>query len=137
LVSQDAQLHAAVCSKVHSKKISGACSDRAELAKGSTPELLRTPRNASSGSALVWIFVRNKRGAKEGRNRFQLNGKMLSLTLVHLNGACRLAVYMSKSDTKCISRLTFFLSSKIDADQMKITNYFPLHHDFYSTFLRP
>jgi hypothetical protein len=33
--------------------------------------------------------------------------------------------------------LTLFLSSKIDADQMKITNYFPLHHDCLFQFLRP
>jgi hypothetical protein len=94
----------------------------------STPDLSRPPRNALSGSALVWFFVRNKRGAKEGRDRFQLNGKMLSLTLVHLRRACRLTICMAKGDTKCISRLTLFLSSKIDADQMEITNYFPLHH---------
>ena len=33
LASQDAQLHAAGCAKVYSEKISGARSDRAELAK--------------------------------------------------------------------------------------------------------
>ena len=33
LASQDAQLHAAGCAKVYSEKISGAHSDRPELAK--------------------------------------------------------------------------------------------------------
>jgi hypothetical protein len=32
LASQDAQLHGAGCAKVYSEKISGACSDRPELA---------------------------------------------------------------------------------------------------------
>ena len=33
LASQDAELHAAGCAKVYAEKISGACSDRPELAK--------------------------------------------------------------------------------------------------------
>ena len=36
LASQDAQLHAAGCSKVYAEKISGARSDRPELAKRSS-----------------------------------------------------------------------------------------------------
>ena len=78
---------------------------------------------------LVGIFICNKRGAKEGRDRLQLNGKMPSLILVHVNRSCGLTVCMAKGDSKCISRLTFLLTAKMDTDQMEITNYFPIHHD--------
>jgi hypothetical protein len=46
---------------------------------------------------------------------------MIGLALVHVNRSCRLSICMAESNTKCISWLTFFLSSKINADQMKIT----------------
>jgi hypothetical protein len=59
---------------------------------------------------------------------------MLGLALVHVNRSCRLSICMAEGNTKCISCLTFFLSSKINADQMKITNDFPLHHDWLSQF---
>ena len=36
LASQDAQLHAAGCAKVYGEKVSGAKTDRAELAKRSS-----------------------------------------------------------------------------------------------------
>jgi hypothetical protein len=79
--------------------------------------------------ASILFFVHNKGCAKEGRDCLQLKGKMLGLTLIHLDLSRRLSIRMAEGNAECISRLTFFLSSKIDADQIKITNDFPLHHD--------
>jgi len=51
LASQDAQLHAADCAKVYSEKISGARSDRPELAK----LLKRNDHPPPNSAALVLI----------------------------------------------------------------------------------
>src|SRR5438034_998477 len=59
---------------------------------------------------------------------------MRGFALVQVDRSCRLSICMAEGDTKCISWLIFFLSSKIDADQMKITNHFPFHHDRLSQF---
>lgn len=63
LASQDAQLHAAGCAKVYSEKISGARSDRAELAKvlkrleaGDTLMVTRLDRLARSTRDLLNIL---------------------------------------------------------------------------------
>ena len=45
LASQDAQLHAAGCAKVYAEKVSGARSDR--------PELAKLPRRLEAGDVLM------------------------------------------------------------------------------------
>ena len=75
LASQDAQLHAADCAKVYSEKISGARSDRPELAK-----LLK---RLGQGDVLVVTRLDYSRPAQhprsgcQGRRRLQVAGRDL------------------------------------------------------------
>jgi hypothetical protein len=56
---------------------------------------------------LSLVFVHNKRCAKEGRDCLQLKGKVLGLTLVHLDLTRRLSIRMAEGNTECISRLSY------------------------------
>ena len=67
LASQDAQLHAADCAKVYSEKISGARSDRPELAK-----LLKR-----LGQGDVLVVTRLDRLARSTRDLLNIPGRDL------------------------------------------------------------
>jgi hypothetical protein len=92
LASQDAQLHAAGCAKVYSEKVSGARSDRAELAKllrrlGDGDVLVRSSATPSLG------------GASFNHDSAMRSQTALSIGVIALSDCCRHSSALSRNSS--------------------------------------